>query len=65
MSAARRAQATAFAANVLPIIRDLQATGCTSSNAIAAQLNARKVATVSGGRWTHVQVGQILRRGRE
>ena len=29
---------------------------------IAGQLNARKVATARGGRWTHVQVGQILER---
>jgi recombinase len=30
--------------------------------AIAAQLNARKVATARGGKWTHVQVRQILAR---
>ena len=40
---ARKAQATQFAANVLPIIREVQAGA--SLNAIAAQLNARKVAT--------------------
>jgi DNA invertase Pin-like site-specific DNA recombinase len=45
MRAARRAQAAQFAANVLPIIREVQATGHTSCNAIARQLNARKVAT--------------------
>jgi hypothetical protein len=33
------AQATLFAANVLPIIRDIQAAGHTSLNAIAGQLN--------------------------
>jgi hypothetical protein len=38
-----------FAANVLPIIRDIQAAGHTSLNAIAGQLNARKVATANGG----------------
>ena len=31
-------------------------------SAIAGQLNARKVTTANGGRWTHVQVGQILDR---
>jgi hypothetical protein len=43
MRVARRAQAAQFAANVLPIIRDVQAAGHTSLNAIARQLNARKV----------------------
>ena len=41
----RKAQAAQFAADVLPIIRDIQAAGHTSLNAIAGQLNARKVAT--------------------
>jgi len=38
---ARRAQAEQFAANMLPIIRDIQAGDHTSFNAIAKQLNAR------------------------
>jgi hypothetical protein len=46
--------------NVLPIIREMQAGGHTSANAIAGQLNARKVATARGGRSTHVQVRQII-----
>jgi len=54
-----------FAANVLPIIREVQAAGHTSHNAIAGQLNARKIATPRGGRWTHVQVRQILSRGEQ
>jgi hypothetical protein len=62
MHAALRAKTAGFAANVLPIIREVQAAGHTSHNAIAGQLNARKVATSRGGRWTHVQVGQILDR---
>ena len=49
------------AANVLPLIREVQAAGHTSHNAIAGQLNVRKVATARGGRWTQ-QVGQILER---
>ena len=51
-----------FAANILPIIRDVQAAGFTSLNAIAGQLNARKVATANGGQWRHAQVRQILGR---
>jgi hypothetical protein len=62
MSVALRAQTARFAANVLPIIREVQAAGHTSANAIAGQLNARKVATARGGRWTHVQVRQIINR---
>ena len=42
---ARKAQAAQFAANVVPIIREIQAAGYTSFNAIAGQLNARKVST--------------------
>ena len=62
MHAALRAKTAGFASNILPIIREVQAGGHTSHNAIAAQLNARKVATARGGRWTHVQVRQILER---
>jgi hypothetical protein len=39
-----------------------KATGHTSLNAIAGQLNARKVATANGGQWRHGQVRQILQR---
>jgi hypothetical protein len=56
MRVARKAQAARFAANILPIIRDIQAAGHTSLNAIAGQLNTRKVATANGGQWRHVQV---------
>jgi hypothetical protein len=33
----------------------------TSANAIAAKLNERKVRTARGEKWTHVQLGAILR----
>jgi DNA invertase Pin-like site-specific DNA recombinase len=62
MGKALKARTSQFAANILPLIREVQAGGHTSLNAIAGQLNARKVATARGGRWTHVQVGQILER---
>jgi hypothetical protein len=62
MRVARKAQAAQFAANVLPIIRDIRAAGYTSYNAIAGQLDARKVATADRGQWRHVQVRQILDR---
>jgi DNA invertase Pin-like site-specific DNA recombinase len=62
MGRALKAKTSQFAANVLPIIREIQSAGHTSCNAIARQLNARKVATARGGRWRHVQVRQILDR---
>jgi hypothetical protein len=51
MRVARKAQAAQFAANVPPIIRDIQAAGYAGLNAIAGQLNAPKVATANGGWW--------------
>jgi DNA invertase Pin-like site-specific DNA recombinase len=62
MRAALKAKTAGFAANVLPIIREIRFAGHTSNNAIATQLNARKVATARGGKWTHVQVRQIMAR---
>jgi DNA invertase Pin-like site-specific DNA recombinase len=47
--AANRAAAHAFAANVLPIVRQIQAAGATTSRAIAEALNARSVRTARGG----------------
>ena len=40
MREARKAQAAQFAANILPIVRDIQAAGHNSLNAMARQLNA-------------------------
>ena len=54
-----QANAVQFAANVLPIIRELQAAGAASANAVAAGLNARKVATARGGKWSHVHVAAV------
>lgn len=57
-----KAAADRFAANVLPVIREIQAGGAASANAIAAKLNERGVKTARGGKWTHVQVGAALAR---
>src|SRR5438876_3739859 len=54
-TAAVKANARRFAANVRPIIEEIQRAGATSANAIAAKLNERNVATARGGRWTHMQ----------
>ena len=59
---ALRASADRFAANIRPVIREIQAQGVTSNNGIAAKLNERRVKTARGGRWTHVQVSAALAR---
>lgn len=51
-----------FAANIAPVIRELQASGAQSANAIAAGLNARKIPARRGGQWTHSQVAHVLAR---
>ncbi|WP_062017260.1 recombinase family protein [Aureimonas sp. AU4] len=61
-AASNAREADAFAANVLPIIRSVQAAGTTSHRAIAETLNARAVRTARGGAWSAVQVGRILAR---
>ncbi|MEI9409338.1 recombinase family protein [Mesorhizobium salmacidum] len=58
----RMAQADAFAANILPIIRDIQASGVQSLRQIAVALNARGIASARGGTWTAVQVKDIKNR---
>src|SRR3954454_25311056 len=46
-------QADQFAANVLPVIRDIRRQGATSLREIAAQLTARGVRTARGGSGRH------------
>jgi hypothetical protein len=60
---AQRDQADRFAANVLPIIREMEKTGATSLRAIATALNARDVKTARGGAWGPQVVANVLRRG--
>ena len=60
-TAAVKANARRFAANVRPIIEEIMRGGATSANAIAAKLNERNVRTARGGKWSHMQVGAILR----
>jgi DNA invertase Pin-like site-specific DNA recombinase len=61
--AARVAAADAFAANVRPIIKEIQTSGVGSLRGVAKALTARGVATARGGVWTAVQVSDVLRRG--
>lgn len=55
-AAARRA------ADLIPVIADIQAGGATSLRAIAAQLNERGIPTARGGEWTSIQVARVLAR---
>jgi DNA invertase Pin-like site-specific DNA recombinase len=57
-----RASAARYATNVLPVIREIQASGIKSLRGVARALTARGVATARGGTWTPVQVSDILRR---
>ena len=57
-----RQAATAFAANILPIIRQIEATGATSYYAIAEALNARGVRTARGGDWYSGTVRNVMLR---
>jgi DNA invertase Pin-like site-specific DNA recombinase len=59
--AATAAAATAFAARVAPIARQLRDSG-KSLRAIAAELDAQHVATARGGRWTAEAVRTVLAR---
>ena len=59
---ANKAAADAFAANVLPVVRQLQAQGVTTHRAIAEALNARGIKTARGGDWHHSTVRNLLRR---
>jgi DNA invertase Pin-like site-specific DNA recombinase len=59
---ANREAADRFAANTLPIVRQIQASGVTTLRGIAAALAARGVPTARGGDWTPVQVSNLMRR---
>ncbi len=52
-----------FAANVLPVVRQMQATGATTLAAIAAALNTRGIPTARGGAWHAMTVRNLLARG--
>ena len=60
---ARRAKAALWAADLLPVVRDIQSNGATSLHRIAAVLNERSIPTMRGGQWTAVQVQRLLALG--
>ncbi len=53
-------KAAQYAANVLPIIREIQMSGVSSYFGIAEALNARGVRTARGGRWHATTVRNLL-----
>jgi DNA invertase Pin-like site-specific DNA recombinase len=59
---ANKVNAERFAANVIPIIREIQASGVTTLRGIARALNARGVPTARGAPWSEVAVINILKR---
>lgn len=61
-SDAQRDSADAFAASVLPIIKQIRKAGATSLRAIAEALNDRGVATARGGSWHASNVANVLAR---
>lgn len=57
-----KARADAKAADLAPIIKELQAAGKTSLRAIADGLNEQGIPTARGGKWSSVQVMRVMDR---
>ena len=49
-----QANADRFAANILPVIHDIERAGVTTLQRIAEALNARGIRTARGGNGTHI-----------
>ena len=60
----KKERADRYSANVLPMIRQIQASGVKSLRGVARALAARGIATARGGAWTPVQVSAILQRAK-
>jgi DNA invertase Pin-like site-specific DNA recombinase len=60
--AASKQAADAFAANILPIIRETQASGVNTYQALANALNRRGIRTARGGQWHPTTVMNLLNR---
>jgi hypothetical protein len=58
----RQERAKRHAADLAPVIAEVQASGATTLQAIAAALNARGIPTARGGSWSAVQVQRVLAR---
>jgi DNA invertase Pin-like site-specific DNA recombinase len=60
--AANKANADRFAANIIPIIREIQASGVSTLRGVARALNARGVQSARGVPWSAETVSNILKR---
>lgn len=61
-AALRAQQADARAADLGPVLKELQAGGARSLRALADGLNEHGIPTARGGRWTATQVARVLAR---
>ena len=61
-AAANKANADRFAENIIPIIKEIQASGVTTLRGVARALNARGVQSRTGIPRSHVAVGSIIKR---
>ncbi|MDB5243409.1 MAG: resolvase [Spirosoma sp.] len=59
-AASNRSNASFFAANVLPMINQIRASGITTLMGIAGALNARGIPTARGGQWHASTVQNLL-----
>jgi DNA invertase Pin-like site-specific DNA recombinase len=59
-AALRSGKARSRAADIRPIVADIQASGATSLRQIAAALNERHIRTARGKEWTATQVMRVL-----
>ena len=57
-------EADAFAANVMPLIESLRASGVSDLRGLAAALNSRGIRTARGGRWHVSNVKNVIDRTR-
>jgi hypothetical protein len=62
---ANRDKAAEGRALVLPVIRELQASGAASLREIAAGLNEQGIEAPRGGEWSAVQVQRVMQRAAE
>ena len=60
LAPAYKAEAARRAAELAPIIADVQASGASSLRQIAAGLNQRNTSAARGGAWTAMQVKRVL-----
>lgn len=58
--ALRQSKAQRRAADLAPIVAEVQASGAASLREIASALNARRIPTTRGGAWSAVQVKRLL-----